>query len=586
MSGFEYTFVSGLKTAKAGGAPVTRVVARTIFVVFLTLVALVVEGSDLALPWHPYGTFGFVMGHGRASGRRTEVTAILPGGSRTLAVGDTIDVSSMTPADRFVLGRVVKPGRVIRLPLASGRVVTLTSRALPRSTADNVSDVVEVLAMLAYLVLAATLVLLRPTPGTWAFYAFSYTFCIFAATPNTWPFGIVIPGLVLFTTAAALSPGAFISFALRFPDKKPAAAARWVERSALFIVTPLLIGAGFFNVFGFIFAGWISPLWLNTGSDILRVSGYVTGVVGLIARYFCASADERNRLRWVVCAFAVAFLPFLSLTFAWTQPLFRVSPTAINLCQAFAVLAPIAVAYTILKHRLFDIRLVVSRALMYAAMMSFIVAALALVDWTFSKWLEQSRFATVVELGLTLFLGAAMRTLHRRIELLLNRVIFRAQALALAGLRRFAQETDLIADPQRLLSQTHDVLQSRLEADYVALYTADGASYVLSAAKDHAVPTILAGDDFAVLRVRRWSDPFECDEPSHPLRGALFVPMTARTRLVGFIVCGPKCDRTHYLPEEVETLTMLSHRVAASYLWLTQVAAAPLLSSPSFESPT
>jgi hypothetical protein len=87
------------------------------------------------------------------------------------------------------------------------------------------------------------------------------------------------------------------------------------------------------------------------------------------------------------------------------------------------------------------------------------------------------------------------------------------------------------------------------------------------------------------LRLRRWSEPFECDEPSHALRGALFVAMTARTRLVGFIVCGPKRDRTHYLPEEIETLTMLAHRVASSYLWLTLAIAAPPLLSPSFEPP-
>lgn len=563
----------------------TRATLRTIFVVALTLVAIVIEGSDLTLPWHPYGSFGFVMGP------RFEVVAIPPNSSAGIRIGDTLDVSRMTPQDRFIfnaasVGRAVKPGRVVQLPLTSGRTVTLTAQALQRTTTDNVSDIVEVLAMLAYLLLAAALVLLRPTPATWAFYIFSYTFCTFAATPNTWPFAIAIPGFVLFTVAGALSPGAFVSFALRFPDASPRGAGAILERLALFIVTPLLVAFAVFDVFGYIFAGWISPSWLDTGTDILRVSAYAAGVVALIVRYVSAPADERNRLRWVACAFAIAYLPFLTLTFAWTQGIgTAASPTTVNLCQACAVFAPIALAYTVLRHRLFDIRLVVSRALMYAAMTSFVVGALALVDWAFSKWLEQSRFATIVELALTLFLGVMMTTVHRRIEHLLNGVIFRAQTLALAALRRFAQETDLIADPQRLLSQTHDALRARVEADYVALYTADGASYALSTPRETGLPTILAADDFAVLRVRRWNEPFECDEPAHPLRGALFVPMTARARLVGFIVCGPKRDRTHYLPEEVDTLTMLSHRVASSYLWLTMISTAPLLSTPSFESP-
>ncbi|HEY1976675.1 MAG TPA: GAF domain-containing protein [Candidatus Baltobacteraceae bacterium] len=561
----------------------SRVIVRTIFVVAFTLLGTVIEGSDLTLPWHPYGSFGFLMNG------RSDVVVVSSGAARGLRVGDTVDVLRMTPADRYALGRdglrVVEPGRVLEVPLTSGRVVTLTAQTRLRTTADNVSNVIEVLAMLSYLILAAVLVLIRPMPATWAFYAFSYTFCTFAATPNTWPFAIAVPAFALFTLAGALSPGAFVSFALRFPDANPRGAGALLERAALVIVTPFLAGVGLFDIFSYIFAGFASPPWLSTTANVLRVSGYAAGVAALIVRYFSAPADERNRLRWVACAFAVAFLPFLALRFAWTQELLTPDPITINLCQACAVFAPIALAYTVLKHRLFDIRLVVSRALMYTAMTSFIVGVLALVDWAFSKWLEQSRFATIVELALTLFLGAMMTTLHRRIEQLLNRVVFRSQVLAAAAIRRFAQETDLIADPQRLLSQTHDALRPRLEADYVALYTEDGASYALSTPRDPALPTILPADDFAVLRVRRWSEPFECDEPSHPLRGALFVPMVARTRLVGFIVCGPKRDRTHYLPEEVETLTMLSHRVASSYLWLTVVSTAPLLSSPPFESP-
>ena len=54
-----------------------------------------------------------------------------------------------------------------------------------------------------------------------------------------------------------------------------------------------------------------------------------------------------------------------------------------------------------------------------------------------------------------------------------------------------------------------------------------------------------------------------------PLRGSLLLPMTAHTQLVGFIACGPKRDRTHYLPGEVETLSALAHRSGSAYLWLT-----------------
>lgn len=68
---------------------------------------------------------------------------------------------------------------------------------------------------------------------------------------------------------------------------------------------------------------------------------------------------------------------------------------------------------------------------------------------------------------------------------------------------------------------------------------------------------------------RTTADNVTDDEPGHPLQGALLLPMTARAFLVGFIVCGPKSDRTHYLPEEIEALGALAHRTGSAYGWLT-----------------
>jgi len=170
---------------------------------------------------------------------------------------------------------------------------------------------------------------------------------------------------------------------------------------------------------------------------------------------------------------------------------------------------------------------------------------------------------------MALFLGVTLTTLHRQLERTLNTVIFRAQAIALQTLRRFASETDLIADPNRLLSQTYEALRTRLESTYDAIYTIDGENYTLASPPLDVTPSVLSSDDFAVLRLRRWNEPFECDEAEHPLRGALFVPMSVRGQLVGFVVCGPKRDGTHYLGEEIDTLATRAHRAGTAYAWLT-----------------
>lgn len=542
----------------------TRAIVRSTFILIFTAIAVLSTASDLALPWHPYGSFGFLMSP------RATVIAALPGTATTrLHPGETIDVARMTPEARFKLGRVVKPGTTILVPLSSGRTLTFTATSYPRTLLDNVTNFLEVLAMLAYILIAASLVLLRPMPSTWAFYVFSYPFCTFAATPNTWPFPIALAGGVWLAFASTISPVAFVSFALRFPEVQPAAIARRIERILIFVAAPLLAALSVGGFLAFIFAGSGEPPWTYSLLDLTRDAFFVSGVLALLVRFVLARSDERNRLRWVVAAFAVAYLPFISLTSAWNQGIVPAYPATINLSQMLEVLAPIALAYTVLKHRLFDIRIVVSRALVYAVLMSVVVGVLALADWGFGRWLAESRFAFVIELALALALGAMLTMLHRRVELLLNQVIFRAQTAALQALRRFAQEADLVADPQRLLAVSYETLRARLQVEYVAIYTADGAAFALGTPGSDATPAILPGDDLAVLRLRRWNEAFECDEPAHKLRAALMVPMTARAQLIGFIVCGPKVDRTHYLPEEVETLVMLAHRVGTSYGWLT-----------------
>lgn len=548
----------------------SKAVARTLFVLVFSAIGITVSSSDLILPWHPYGFYGIT------TSENGTIVGVAPWAVREgLHLGDRLDFARMTMKQRFSYGRPVVPNSTMTIPLTAGRTISAIAPILARTTLDNVSDIIAILCCIAYILIASALVLLRPCAATWAFYAFSYGFCIFAATPNTWAFPVALAGGMLLAIALSLAPAAFVSFSIRFPDARPRGGAAVFERAIVFVVTPLLTLWNLYNAYGIVFgAPPAARLWTALaalGSDAI----FATGIVILVTRYITAEGSDRNRLQWVVAAFAVAFLPFLALGVIVPAGTFvTVSPTAINFSQAWTILAPIALAYTVLRHRLFDIRFVLSRALVYALLTSFTVGVLALVDWALSRWLEESRFALIVELGLAVALGVALTSAHRRVESFLNNVIFRAQTLALQALRRFAQETDLIADPDRLLSQTYAALCARIECDYAGIYTVDGTSFVLATPNGGATPPLLAADDFAVLRLRRWSEPFECDEPGHQLRGALLVPMSARTQLVGFIACGPKRDRTHYLPEEIETLSTLAHRAGSSYGWLTMTPVA------------
>ena len=556
-----------------------RDVVRVVLILFLSGWTIVQIAPDLALPFHPYGVLGFSTdSYGTVSA--VDKTAA----SHGLHVGDRLDLkrASLRLAEAGFGQLIVlyPPGTNETVPLTSGKTLTLQSHILRRTLPNDVTNEIDVLAALAFVVVASLLVLLRPSAVTWAFYFFSYSFfqtgTIFGEYASA---GVLAFGSILSAIVGAAGPFALFSFALRFPDKELSRAAGIAERLmcllGVFIVVNVAIAAVFLA------ARVVTPHVVADVQYYISVAMYFAGFGILAVRYFTESRASRNRLRWVVLSFLVAFTPGLAYNYAGQY--FGIYPPiwVANLTFSLFVIAPTGLAYTILKHRLFDVRFVVSRAFLYAVLTSLSVGVLALLDWGFGKWLEDSKFALFVELALALVIGIVMTSLHKRIEHFLNAVVFRAQALALEGLRRFTKELDLISDPHRLLVQTHESLVNRLDVEYVAIYTSEGASFAQTSPPEDRAPALLAGDDFAVLRLRRWHEPFECDEARHPLRGALLLPMSAHTELIGFIVCGPKNDHTRYAPDEVATLAALAHRAGTAYVWLTRLQFAPTPATPS-----
>src|SRR5579883_215480 len=500
----------------------TRALVRAAFIIALTAIPVLTSAGDLALPWHPWASYGLGVD------QTGTVTAVDPVAARAgLRAGDRVILDQMAASDRWVLSStsIARDGRRLLVPLASGRTVMVVAHPHARSVIDNVTVIFAILGAILYILLAALLVLIRPSPVTWAFYVFSYAYC-FAGTlaAEYMPFEASVSLAIFVSLASAASFAAMFSFALRFPDVRLSGYALTVERAFFYGVAPIAAVCGVTAIAAFLLGYVAAADILVNASNSIAYAAIATAIGALLVRYVTATSERRNRLRWIVMAFAVAYVPVLALNV---------------IANVFGVLT------------------------------SIVVGVLALVDWAFGRWIAESRFAIFGELALALALGTLLTTVHRRLEHSLNRIIFRAQTLALHALRRFTQEIDLIPDPRRLLMQTYDALRMRLESDYVGIYAADGASFVLGTPGSGALPTVLPGDDFAVLRLRRWSEAFECDEPEHPLRGALLLPMTARTQLVGFIACGPKRDRTHYLPEEVETLSALAHRAGAAYGWMT-----------------
>jgi signal transduction histidine kinase len=101
----------------------------------------------------------------------------------------------------------------------------------------------------------------------------------------------------------------------------------------------------------------------------------------LVRRFRRSSGTERLQLKWLTTAAAgVAFVYLLamitSINYAWETS--ADNPAWVTVIQTAAVtsfmLIPIAIGFAVLRHRLYDIDVVINKALVYGAMAAFITA--------------------------------------------------------------------------------------------------------------------------------------------------------------------------------------------------------------------
>ena len=173
-----------------------------------------------------------------------------------------------------------------------------------------------------------------------------------------------------------------IHLPLRLPDGHlPSPRWRWVSRfgTAAMIVT----------IVGFLFDPSVN------GNPIANEQLAVLGAIGLLSMAACAiasiasivvrsrqaDADERHQIRWIAigaAAFLTAWLITLVISFAFSPPSgpdLLISAIAL----AFYAAIPVSIGIAILRYRLYDIDVVIRKALIVAVLAAVFVLVYALV---------------------------------------------------------------------------------------------------------------------------------------------------------------------------------------------------------------
>jgi len=227
----------------------------------------------------------------------------------------------------------------------------------------------------------------------------------------------------------------------------------------------------------------LDPLWdayASYAQAPLSILAVLLPTIALVARYWRSRGVERLQLKWFASSGVLVALGSILISVVlvfFDEENFR-SQILLTILFAFTTLAlcgiPISLGVAILKYRLYEIDIIINRALVYAVLTATLVAVyfggVAITQAILRALVgqqEQPQFAIVVS---TLVIAALFTPLRQSIQSFIDRRFYRRKYDARKTLEAFSaklrQETDLNA----LSAELAGVVRETMEPAHVSLW--------------------------------------------------------------------------------------------------------------------
>jgi MFS family permease len=210
-------------------------------------------------------------------------------------------------------------------------------------------------------------------------------------------------------------------------------------------------------------------------TDVVGAGGFIAlffavllGAAALVGRFRRARGDERQQLKW----FASAGVLFALAVVLAASPWFGSSDTV---GQALILLAfaciPVTAGVAILKHRLYDIDVVINRTLVYGSLTALLAAtylgSVLLLQLALRPLTSQSNLAIA---GSTLAVAALFRPARARIQSVVDRRFYRRKYDAAQTLEGFSARLRDEVDLDTLGAELRGVVAETMQPAHVSLW--------------------------------------------------------------------------------------------------------------------
>ncbi|MDL5158268.1 histidine kinase [Actinomycetospora termitidis] len=153
----------------------------------------------------------------------------------------------------------------------------------------------------------------------------------------------------------------------------------------------------------------------------LMIVCFLLGCLSQVLRYRCAGADERHQLRWLAAA-AAALLGTLVVGIVVTGSPVAEGVFAFVTAGVF-VLIPLGACVAVLRYRLYDIDVVLSKAVVFGGLAALVTALYVVVVGGVGAVVGRSGTTLPLSIAVTVIVALAVEPLRARLERLADHVV-------------------------------------------------------------------------------------------------------------------------------------------------------------------
>jgi signal transduction histidine kinase len=230
---------------------------------------------------------------------------------------------------------------------------------------------------------------------------------------------------------------------------------------------------------------------VSTAGALVLVALTGLGVGAQVYRYRrVAGSVERQQIKWVIAGMGalVGSLIVVIVESLLTATVARSSPAlyvllyvaGYSVFTACKLAIPVALAVAILRYRLWDIDLIINRALVYGSLSGSVIGLYALIVGGLGELL-QARGSVALSFLATGVVAIIFQPLHERLQRGVNRIMFGERDDPYAVVSRLGQRLESTLSPDAILPAVVQTVAQTLKLPYVAVTLREGDSFVVAA---------------------------------------------------------------------------------------------------------